>query len=140
MYRWKFFGFSINYNHSLKVFCEPWSLTIIFRSPKNEPRSPYDRKWLGDQGSLSIHPISEKRDGENTNTWKKVEKNRWKKTHNVTFFIYHTTYIPLNNNTYNIITPHCAEKFCSTRFTKKRRKNCTRVKMNFIEQLSVILF
>ena len=70
---------------------------------------------------------------------KKEGKNRWKKTHHVTFFIYHTTYIPLNNNTYNIITPHCAEKFFSTRFTKKE-KDCTRVKMNFIEQLSVILF
>ena len=49
----------------------------------------------------------------------------------MTFFIYHTTYIPLNNNTYNIITPHCAEKFCSTRFTKKKKKKLHTCKNEF---------
>ena len=74
MYGWKFFGFSINYNHSLKVTVSHDHSQPYFDHQKNEPRSPYDQEWLGDRGSPSIHPISEKRDGENTNTWKKVEK------------------------------------------------------------------
>ena len=55
---------------------------------------------------------------------KKEGKNRWKKTHHVTFFIYHTTYIPLNNNTYNIITPHMCRKILFYTFHEKKNHTC----------------
>jgi len=65
-----------------------------------------DREMIGDHYPFTLSQKKEM--GGKYEHMKKEGKNRWKKTHHVTFFIYHTTYIPLNNNTYNIITPHCA--------------------------------